>query len=185
MSLVLVLGGARSGKSHFALKMAEGLGERVLFVATAAPGDEEMRRRIAIHQKDRPTRWRTVEVLTGAGEAILREAGDAQVVVVDCLTLLLSNLWGGEEVAGDVLEGRVLAEVEGLVGAARSLATPLIVVSNEVGLGLVPPYPVGRVYRDLLGLANQRLAESADEVYLLVAGLPQRLKPQQQAKGAC
>lgn len=178
MSLVLVLGGARSGKSRFALKLAEQRGERVLFVATAAPGDEEMRRRIALHRQDRPASWRTLEVLTGAGEAILREAGDAQVVVVDCLTLLLSNLWGGEEEPVEALEGRVLAEVEGLAGAARELSVPIIVVSNEVGLGLVPPYPAGRAYRDLLGLANQRLAQEADEVYFMVAGLPLRLKPQ-------
>jgi adenosylcobinamide kinase/adenosylcobinamide-phosphate guanylyltransferase len=178
MSLVLVLGGARSGKSRFALKLAQERGERVLFVATAAPGDEEMRRRIALHRRDRPAQWRTAEVLTGAGEAVLREAGDAQVVVVDCLTLLLSNLWGGEEEPGEVLEEQVLSEVEGLVRAARGLPAHVIVVSNEVGLGLVPPYPAGRAYRDLLGLANQRLAQEAGEVYFLVAGLPLRLKPQ-------
>jgi adenosylcobinamide kinase/adenosylcobinamide-phosphate guanylyltransferase len=174
MSLVLVLGGARSGKSRFAQELAQERGERVLFVATAAPGDEEMKRRIALHRQGRPTRWRTVEALTGAGEAILHEAGDAQVVVVDCLTLLLSNLWVGAE---EPLEERVLAEVEGLVTAARELSAPVIVVANEVGLGLVPPHPAGRAYRDLLGLANQRLAQQADEVYFLMAGLPLRLKP--------
>lgn len=178
MSLVLVLGGARSGKSRFALKLAQERGERVLFVATAAPGDQEMRRRIALHRQGRPPSWRTAEVLSGAGETILREARDAQAVVVDCLTVLLSNLWGGEEEPEEALEGRVLAEVEGLIRVARSLSALIIVVSNEVGLGLVPPYPAGRAYRDLLGLANQMLAESADEVYFLVAGLPLRLKPQ-------
>ncbi|MEE9203008.1 MAG: bifunctional adenosylcobinamide kinase/adenosylcobinamide-phosphate guanylyltransferase [Dehalococcoidia bacterium] len=179
MSLVLVLGGVRSGKSRFAQELAQERGERVLFVATAAPGDQEMERRIALHQRDRSIHWRTVEALTGAGEAILREAGDAQVVIVDCLTLLLSNLWGGEEEPVEALEERALFEVEGLVRAARELSAHVIVVSNEVGLGLVPPYPVGRAYRDLLGLANQRLAQEADEVYFLMAGLPLRLKPQE------
>ena len=177
MSLVLVLGGARSGKSRFAQKLAEGWGERVLFVATAAPGDDEMRRRISLHRQARPPQWRTLEVLTGAGEAIRREAGDAQAVVLDCLTVLLSNLWGGEEVVVESLEARVQGEVEGIIGVAGSLSVPLIVVSNEVGLGLVPPYPTGRAYRDLLGWANQHLAEAADEVYFLVAGLPLHLKP--------
>lgn len=173
--LILVLGGARSGKSRFAVELARSRGERVLFVATAAPEDEEMRQRIAQHRASRPSSWRTLEVLTGAGEAILREVGDAQVVLLDCLTILLANLWrqGEEDLE---LERRAEAEVEGLLKAVRTLALPFIVVSNEVGMGLVPDNPLGRIYRDLLGRANQRLAQRADEVYFMVAGLPAKLK---------
>lgn len=174
--LVLALGGARSGKSRFAVDLSRQRGERVLFVATAAPGDEEMRRRIAEHRAGRPTAWRTLEVFSRAGEAILREAGDAQAVLLDCLTILLANQWQeGEEDPG--LEGRAQAEVDGLLAAAAALSLPFIIVSNEVGMGLVPATPIGRRFRDLLGLANQRLAERADQVYLLVAGIPLALKP--------
>ncbi|MDP6347568.1 MAG: bifunctional adenosylcobinamide kinase/adenosylcobinamide-phosphate guanylyltransferase [Dehalococcoidia bacterium] len=177
MGLTLVLGGARSGKSRFAQKLAEEGEKPVLFVATAAPGDEEMRRRIELHRRGRPTHWRTLEAFTGVGAAVMRDIGDAHAVIVDCVTVLLSNLWGGEEAPGEEVEEQAKAEIEGIVRAANSLSARFIVVSNEVGFGLVPPYPAGRAYRDLLGLANQWLAREADEVYLLVAGLPLRLKP--------
>jgi adenosylcobinamide kinase/adenosylcobinamide-phosphate guanylyltransferase len=118
-----------------------------------------------------------LEALTGVGAAIIRDIGDAQTVIVDCVTVPLSNLGGEMEIPAEDIEEQARAEVEGIVRAANSLSARFIVVSNEVGFGLVPPYPAGRVYRDILGLANQWLAREADEVYLLVAGLPLRLKP--------
>jgi adenosylcobinamide kinase/adenosylcobinamide-phosphate guanylyltransferase len=177
--LILVLGGARSGKSAFAQRLAqERGGERVLFVATAAPGDTEMQQRIEKHRRERPTGWRTLEVQRDVGAAILAHAGDAAAVLVDCLTLLVSNLLtdAADPFASEI-EAQVMAEVEGLSACATRLSGPLIVVSNEVGLGLVPPNPLGRAYRDLLGRANQSLAQRADEVYFLVAGIPLVLKP--------
>jgi adenosylcobinamide kinase/adenosylcobinamide-phosphate guanylyltransferase len=177
--LILVLGGARSGKSTFAQRRAGELGgEEVLFVATASAGDEEMRQRIEKHRRERPAGWQTLEAPRGVGRAIVAHGGTAKVVLVDCLTLLVANRLGDAEenpFAPDV-EADVAAEVQELAACAGRLAGDLIVVSNEVGMGLVPPYPMGRAYRDLLGQANQALAEKADEVYLLVAGIPLAIK---------
>lgn len=180
--LILVLGGARSGKSTFARRLAqERGGDEVLFIATAEAGDEEMQRRIEKHRLERPTGWRTLEVGQHLGPAILAHAGDVKVVLVDCLTLLVSNLLlDAEDPFAPEVEAKVVAEVKGLANSAHRLAGHLIVISNEVGMGLVPPYPLGRAYRDLLGEANQLLAQQADEVYLLVAGIPLRIKTNHQ-----
>ncbi|MDP7469865.1 MAG: bifunctional adenosylcobinamide kinase/adenosylcobinamide-phosphate guanylyltransferase, partial [Dehalococcoidia bacterium] len=147
MSLTLVLGGARSGKSRFAQKLAEEGGERVLFVATANPGDEEMRRRIELHRRSRPIHWRTLEAPIGVGAAITRDIGDAQTVIVDCVTVLLSNLGGEGGVPAENIEDQARVEVDDMVRTASCLSARFVVVSNEVGLGLVPPYPAGRAYR--------------------------------------
>ena len=183
--LILILGGARSGKSSYAERLAPQLGDRVLYVATAEARDEEMKARIAVHQKARPASWRTVEAPRGVGRAVEAALDDrsAGVVLLDCMTLLVSNniLAGiSEEELDHIDEGgarqRVDAEVEALLAAIRATNIPWIIVSNEVGLGLVPPYALGRIYRDLLGWANQRLAAEAERVYLMVAGLPMDLK---------
>ena len=176
--LILVLGGARGGKSHFAQQMARELGgEQVLFVATASAGDEEMQQRIEKHRQDRPAGWRTLEAQRDVGRVILEHVGTARVALVDCLTLLVSNLLiGVQDPFAVEVEENVVAEAQALAACAEQLTGHLIVVSNEVGLGLVPPYPLGRAYRDLLGQANQVLAQKADEVYLLVAGIPMILK---------
>lgn len=176
--LILILGGARSGKSTFAEELAEELGgQQVLYVATADAGDAEMQRRIEMHRERRPAAWWTLEARAGVGRVILEHAGDVEVVLVDCLTVLVSNII--VDVDGMVTpdaEERMATEVDGLIACADQLPAHLIVVSNEVGMGLVPAYPLGRAYRDLLGRANQVLAQRADEVYFLVAGLPQKLK---------
>jgi adenosylcobinamide kinase/adenosylcobinamide-phosphate guanylyltransferase len=185
--LILLLGGARSGKSRFAEKLAARFGGRVLYVATAQARDEEMAARIAVHQGARPATWRTVEAPTGVGKAVRAAlAGEpVDVVLLDCITLLVSNvimdgLWLSEEdfdaVDERVVGPRVDVELDGLLRAIQESEVPWIVVSNEVGWGLVPPYPVGRVYRDLLGWFNQCLAAVADRVYLMVAGLPVDVK---------
>lgn len=179
------MGGARSGKSRLAQEMAQRLGNKVLFVATGAPLDEEMSSRIEEHKKKRPRSWRTLEAGIGVGEKIMMEIQDAEVVIVDCVTLLVSNVLlatGGEgEVEAEQIdyasaEGRVVAEIEGLTRSIKSTKATFIVVSNEVGMGVVPVHKAGRVYRDLLGRANQLLAQQADDVYLMVAGIPWRLK---------
>ncbi len=175
-SLTLVLGGARSGKSSFAQILASRLGQRVTFLATAEAGDAEMEARIAQHRRARPEQWRTVESPRGVGEAMRTATGDSDVVLLDCLGLLVSNLLMevGEDWAA--AEARVDAEVEGLLRAYLTGQASLIVVSNEVGAGVVPAYELGRVFRDLLGRANQRLARAADEVYWLTAGLAMEIK---------
>ena len=175
--LILVLGGARSGKSAFAQRLAaERGGEGVVYVATAEAGDDEMAQRIERHRRGRPAGWRTLEQPRDVAAAIRREAGEAPVVLVDCLTLLVSNrLVEAADPFEPAVEAAVMAEVQGLVACADERAGALIVVSNEVGLGLVPDNPLGRAFRDIVGRANQVLARHADAVYFMVAGLPMRL----------
>lgn len=182
--LILILGGARSGKSSLAEDVTRRLAGDgpALFVATAEAGDAEMRQRIAEHQRRRPASWRTLEAPRQLGPAIAESVADARVVLVDCVTLWMSNLlvaaMGAEadDAAPPGLEATALAELDALLATYRAGQASFVVVSNEVGLGLVPPYPLGRAYRDLLGRANQRLAAAADEVYLLIAGLPVEIK---------
>lgn len=177
-TLTFILGGARSGKSAYAQKLAhERGGQDVLFVATAQALDDEMRSRIEAHRRDRPTAWRTLEAARHTGEAIARAESSA-IVLVDCLTLLVSNtvLTLPESASAVEAETAALAEVDGLIAAYRRGTASWIVISNEVGLGLVPPYPVGRAYRDALGRANQSLAAEADEVLFMVASLPMKVK---------
>jgi adenosylcobinamide kinase/adenosylcobinamide-phosphate guanylyltransferase len=176
--LILILGGARSGKSRLAETLARRLGERVVYLATAEARDAEMVERIARHRERRPASWRTVEVPAGIGRALEREAADADVTVVDCLTLLAANLLAplGEDPDEAAAATLLAGEIDALLTAYERAPGSLIVVSNEVGWGLVPPHPLGRVYRDLLGWAHQRLAARADQVYLVVAGIPLDLR---------
>jgi adenosylcobinamide kinase/adenosylcobinamide-phosphate guanylyltransferase len=176
--LILVLGGARSGKSAFAQGLAQQMGGRdVLFVATAEVGDEEMRARVERHRRERPAGWHTLEVQRHVGQAILEHRDGFEVVLVDCLTVLIANrVLEFEDAFAPEVEAAMREEVEALVACARDVVGAVIVVSNEVGMGLVPPYPLGRAYRDLLGKANQVLAAEADGVYWLVAGLALDIK---------
>ena len=177
--LILVLGGARSGKSAYAQRLAQALGgEQVLFVATAEAGDEEMARRIARHQQARPLAWRTVEAPRRVAETLRTSQSTGRVVLLDCLSLLVSNVLMplGDPPDLEAAEGAMYEEVERLLRLSQASPATWIVVSNEVGLGLVPETPLGRVYRDLLGQANQALAAQAQAVYLLVAGLAVEVK---------
>jgi adenosylcobinamide kinase/adenosylcobinamide-phosphate guanylyltransferase len=178
--LIFLLGGARSGKSTYAENWAKVSGERVLFVATAQALDDEMRVRIVKHQAQRPPNWDTLEVPVNAGAAIEGAAAKASydTVLLDCVTLLVSNVLLSlpEDADQEGANAAVLAEVEALLGACAHTGAAWLVVSNEVGMGLVPPYRLGRLYRDALGMANQRIAQTADEVLLLIAGLPWALK---------
>ena len=171
MTSILVLGGARSGKSAFAQRVAEeavGAGRPVL-IATGQAFDDEMAERIARHQADRGESWRTVEAPLELAEAISALPADA-VAVVDCLTLWLSNLM--------LAERDVAAAAGELINAVAACPARLWLVSNEVGLGIVPETPLGRRFRDEAGRLHQRLAGVADEVYFVAAGLPLRMKPQ-------
>lgn len=170
--LVLVLGGARSGKSAFAQRLAQGYGPAVLYVATAEAGDAEMARRIEEHRRARPPSWRTLEEPLAVPQALRRGAGGANAVVLDSLTLWVSNLLLRAEDA----EREVERAVDDLLAWIDEAGAPCIVVSDEVGQGLVPSSPLGRRFRDLLGSVNQRLAARAERVYYLVAGLALPLK---------
>jgi adenosylcobinamide kinase/adenosylcobinamide-phosphate guanylyltransferase len=175
--LTLILGGARSGKSAYAEKLAAGHAQPVLYVATAEARDAEMKARIATHRQQRPANWTTLEAPRKTGQAIARHA-PFTVVLIDCITLLASNAIVDlpENAAASIAEAAVHEEIDALLAARASSTGNWYLISNEVGLGLVPPYPMGRLYRDALGRANQKLACEADEVLFMVAGLPMKLK---------
>ncbi|MGN6122788.1 MAG: bifunctional adenosylcobinamide kinase/adenosylcobinamide-phosphate guanylyltransferase [Sphingomonas oligoaromativorans] len=167
-STLLVLGGARSGKSRFAQARAEAEEGALVYIATGQAFDTEMAERIERHRADRGPRWRTVEApLTLAG-AIAAEARPGQVVLVDCLTLWASHLMLGEQ--------DIEAETKHLAEAIRAARGPLILVSNEVGLGIVPENALARRFRDVAGRINQAVAEIVAEAVFVAAGLPLRLK---------
>lgn len=188
--LVLLLGGARSGKSSLAEQKARELGgDNVLYVATSETGDDEMRMRVQKHRQARPAAWKTLEAPREVARALRGSADTSQVIIIDCITFLVSNYLMAASAPVDdpfgppsadpfaeAIETAIRADVNDLAAYAHEREVTMLVVSNEVGMGLVPPYDLGRAYRDLLGRANQDLAREADEVYLLVAGLPLRLK---------
>jgi adenosylcobinamide kinase/adenosylcobinamide-phosphate guanylyltransferase len=166
---LLVLGGARSGKSAYAQRLAETCGADRLYLATAAAGDAEMAARIARHRAERGPGWTTLEEPLAVASALGAEARPGRVVVVDCLTLWLSNLMhAGLDPA---------AAVAGLAQATRALGGPAILVSNEVGMGIVPDNRLGREFRDWQGRANREIAEACDAAVFIAAGLPVQLKP--------
>ena len=170
--LILVGGGARSGKSRFALQRALALGPRRAFIATAEPLDDEMARRIQHHRVERGGAFSTVEEPIALAEAVEAAAANADVIVVDCLTLWVSNLLvkgiGPVEIADRF--GQLEAVLDGL-------PTPVVLVTNEVGMGLVPETPLGRQFRDVIGNLHQRLAARADELYAALMGVVLRLQP--------
>ncbi len=202
--LILVTGGARSGKSTYAerlaARLAEPRGGRVTYIATSQAYDEEMEQRVSAHQASRPETWATVECpveapaavrAAGAGAGSARSAGAPPVILLDCVTLWVTNLlfsggaFGGSEPPEDgynydkdllppaeerAAAERVTAAVTDLLAAVAETGVTLVAVTNEVGLGVVPEYPLARLYRDQLGWANQRLARDADGLYLLVSG---------------
>lgn len=164
MARTLILGGARSGKSRYALELGESLGVDRVFVATGVGFDAGMRERIDRHRADRDSSWRTVEEGVKVWDVIGSECGEGRVVVLDCLTLWLNNL---------MLEERdVESDLERLVESLEDVEGELILVSNEIGLGLVPDTELGREFRDLHGRMNQRVAAVCDRVLFMVAGLP-------------
>jgi adenosylcobinamide kinase/adenosylcobinamide-phosphate guanylyltransferase len=183
--LILVLGGARSGKSTYAQKLAGEITidpSRVAYVATGIACDDEMRTRVEQHQRSRPPEWATIEAPTEVAQVVKKAGEKYTVMIVDCLTTLITN-WLAErrqleELTEDMveLEKAILGQVENLVCAADGARATVIVVSNEVGLGVVPSFKAGRVFRDLAGLANQFIAREADEVYVMWAGIPQKIK---------
>lgn len=186
--LILILGGARSGKSAEAVRIAqESKDGQVLFVATAEPGDNEMRLRIEKHRGERPAHWHTLEAPRHIGKAIGRQSERYSTIIVDCITLLVSNLLVDKpDPYAEAVRESVDQEFEEIVRAAIELpcASRMIVVSNEVGTGMVPLTPVGRAFRDLVGKANQRLAAASNRTVLMVAGIPLVLKGEESQRRA-
>ena len=168
--LCLVLGGARSGKSRLAFTLAGSALPRA-FVATAEPGDEEMAARIRKHQEDRDPAWETQEIPIDVSGWLKANGAAYRTVIIDCLTLWLSNLLGSGMQAS-----QVPAYTDELMQAARMVPGTVVLVSNEVGMGIVPGDAVTRQFRDLAGVMNQGVAAAADTVYMSVSGLPVKLK---------
>jgi len=176
--ITLLLGGARSGKSSYAQSLAEATGKSVTFIATAQALDEEMSLRIHKHRAERPAGWKTLEIPLDIASHAQQIKSD--LVILDCITLLASNLLM-QFVKDDLVdESRytpaLQKEVNGLITMIRKQEQEWIIISNEIGLGLVPAYQMGRVYRDGLGWANQRLAREAEKVIFIVAGIPTVIK---------
>lgn len=174
--IVLVTGGARSGKSSFAERYVARLGRPVTYIATAQVLDGEMADRVARHRGRRPADWRTVEAPYAAHEAIC--AAGAGVILFDCLTLYIANLLLSADApaTAEQRHDRVRAGVAALIDATATAGATVVFVTNEVGMGIVPDNPLAREYRDLAGLANQQLAAAAAEVYLVVSGLAVDIK---------
>ncbi len=172
--IFLITGGARSGKSAFSELLAKKIGQDdVVYVATLSNSDDEMQKRIARHRRLRPATWQTIEITTDFDFKDISE----NVVLFDCLSGFVSNIMlANEDVEDEELIGLVLRQVSMLTTAARKSKKTLIVVTNEVGSGVVPAYKLGRVFRDALGLANQYVAKQADNVAVMTVGLSTVLK---------
>lgn len=166
--ITFVLGGSRSGKSSFALNCASKLPSRKAFIATAQAFDEEMKERIDRHKKERSADWRTFEEPIALPQLIGILSDEYDVIIIDCLTLWLSNLI--------MKDAEVDADIESLLSVATASPSSIFIVSNEVGMGIVPENAVARRFRDLAGTLNRRVAEIADEVYLVIAGIELKIK---------
>ncbi len=174
--IVLIIGGCRSGKSSYALELASQVSEKNnIFIATLSPGDDEMKARVQRHQKERDQHWKTVETPIRLAEAVNDHGTKGNVVVVDCLTLWLSNL---------LLESddpqRIEEQIHDLIQALETAQGSIFLVSNEVGTGIVPENRLARLFRDIVGLANQKMAACADSVVWMVAGMPVVIKERKQ-----
>ncbi|MCL4386019.1 MAG: bifunctional adenosylcobinamide kinase/adenosylcobinamide-phosphate guanylyltransferase [Actinobacteria bacterium] len=190
--LYFLLGGARSGKSSYAEELARNLSDKVAYIATAEITDEEMQKRIDLHKSRRISTWKTFELENGTPDmedfkkilnSVMLEK--YEVVLLDCITILLFRLIHNYrldemEIIDNELEKKIGMEVEAffrnLLEIIKVNDLKFIVVSNEVGMGVVPPYPLGRIFRDFMGIVNKQMASASDEVYFFVAGLKQRLK---------
>jgi adenosylcobinamide kinase / adenosylcobinamide-phosphate guanylyltransferase len=168
--VTLVLGGAQSGKSYYARQLAARF-ERVTFIASGRPTDAEMRKKIARHRRERPAAWRTIEAPLDLPAAIRSESQEADVILVDCVTVYVANVMGARKSKSNPKEC-----IQALCDAILESKACVVVVSNEVGSGVVPPYRSGRIYRDLLGQMNQKIAQIADKVVLMIAGMPVTVK---------
>lgn len=173
---IFITGGARSGKSVFAEKLALQFEAPICYLATAQTLDSEMSDRVRQHKERRGEQWQTLEEPLDLSRALQECDGRYRVILVDCITLWLSNLLFAHEKLGSGIEKRIMADVQQLTDTLRGMTTPVILVSNEVGSGIVPENALARQYRDIAGKANQLLAAAADEVHVVISGIPLRLK---------
>jgi len=169
---ILITGGARSGKSQYALNIAASYGKRKAYLATAQPFDQEMRRRIKNHRRMRGKDWIAIEEPLRVSKVLKEIDESCDVVILDCLTLWISNLLSNYKTNQRV----IINEINKLAQSTREFKGTLVIVSNEVGMGIVPENRLSRQFRDLAGYANQKIAEVADEVIMMVSGIPLKVK---------
>lgn len=173
--LIFITGGSRSGKSSLAVKMAQSIHKRKIFIATCVPEDSEMKRRVMLHKKSRPSSWRTIEQNSKLVSVLRKETKSDVVIIIDCLTLFVSSF-----LMKKAREDRIKNEVSKAVDIIKSGKSTVIIVSNEVGSGLVPESKLGRDFRDIAGFSNQIVAKGADEVIYMVSGIPLKIKGEEQ-----
>lgn len=182
--ITFILGGARSGKSSFAINLAKERSSRAAYIATASPTDEEIIERINIHKSSRPKSWLTIEKNEEIADVIKDLPEDISLVIIDCLTYLTFNIlnhwhWDGETADTRYAvqaESAVMEEATQILLNIKKSRADFILISNEVGLGLVPPYPLGRIFRDIMGRFHQMIAANSREVFIVFCGIPMRLK---------
>lgn len=179
--MILITGGARSGKSQFAENMAQQYGQKILYIATAEAFDDEMKQRILLHQQRRPSSWDTFEGYLNLDE-VIENSETYDCILLDCVTILITNMmfyYGDTEVDKmdfEKLEQIILYELKKIISAAQTRKKEIIFVTNEIGLGLIPESKLGRHFRDIAGKANQIIAEVSDTVYFLISGIPMQIK---------
>ena len=182
--LVVVTGGARSGKSSFAENLAKDCNCDVVYIATSIPFDDEMRSRIKKHVEQRPSYWKTIEAYKDMDKHLVNEKSEPIAILLDCITIMITNLmldtsldWdkaSNEEIEG--VEAGIKMEIEKLLKVINIKASTFILVTNEIGMGIVPENRLSRIFRDVAGRINQMLAKAADEVYLCISGIPVKIK---------
>ena len=181
--MILITGGARSGKSRLAEQFAAQQGDRVLYIATSIITDDEMAERIVIHQQTRPAQWLTHEGYRELGSVIRQRSADCDAIMLECITTMITNLMFDK--TGDIpaemmdfsaIELRIMAEIEDLIAACLASPCPVYIVTNEIGFGIVPDNLLARRFRDIAGRVNQRLAAKAKEMYLVVSGIELKMK---------
>lgn len=173
--LIFILGGARSGKSAYALELAESIAGERLYIATAEALDKEMAERIKKHKKERGNNWTTIEEPIHVAD-VIRDNKKHDVILLDCITIWLSNLMSRKSGVRSQKSEVIYKNINHLASACRNSKANIIVVSNEVGLGIVPDNPLARQFRDIAGYANQKIAAAADEVYFVVSGMAMKMK---------
>lgn len=169
--ITLILGGARSGKSNFALGLAKSSKGRVAFIATCQPKDKEMKQRIALHKKSRPGHWKTFQEPRDIQKTLKTEGNKFDFILIDCLTLLVSNL-----LCAGYSQAAIEQRINSILEELKVIKSNVVIVSNEVGLGIVPANKLGRDFRDIAGKINQVVAKAANEVFFMVSGLPLKVK---------
>ena len=168
--IIFITGSVRSGKSDLAVQLAKKEGKQVLFLATCRPADDEMRERVDNHQKSRPENWETIEEEKAIASVIADCAPD-KIIIIDCLTLWVTNL-----LLSGLIEKEIDEKITELIHALQATSSIVILVSNEVGWGIVPEHELARRFRDIMGRAHQRISRMSHEVYLVIAGIPMKIK---------